>query len=147
MTGGGRARPFGTAQVRGPSMSPTLCDGDRVVVRYGVAVRPGAVVILRHPRRPDLLMIKRAVRRTAPGAWWVLGDNPFASTGDSAEFGAVPDDLVLATAFLRVRLPVGARASVRWWLTWAGSAVRRLRPDDSASARLRGNGGDGPDHR
>lgn len=138
MTTGNRPGAFGIALVTGPSMSPTLAHGDRAIVRYGTRVRPGAVVILRHPHRPDLLLIKRAARRHHDGGWWVLGDNPFTSTGDSTEFGAVPDRLILATAILRVRPPAGAPGSPRVWLTWARSAVRRLRPDPTASIRLRG---------
>ena len=45
---------IGVVEVSGPSMSPTLTTGDQVVVRYGAAVRPGHVVVLRHPFRQDL---------------------------------------------------------------------------------------------
>ena len=33
--------------MRGRSMLPTLRDGDRLLVRYGVRVRPGALVVAR----------------------------------------------------------------------------------------------------
>ncbi|HVL85806.1 MAG TPA: S26 family signal peptidase [Pseudonocardia sp.] len=71
--------------VRGPSMSPTLTDGDVLLVRFGAAARPGDVVLARWPRRPGQLSVKRAVRRDGDG-WWVLGDNPFGST-DSRVLG------------------------------------------------------------
>lgn len=62
----GRPRKrFGVVEVTGASMVPTLTNGDQVVVRYGAAVRPGDVVVLRHPFQQDLLVIKRAVERLA----------------------------------------------------------------------------------
>ncbi len=77
------------ARVTGPSMSPTVRSGDRLLVRRvapGGRVRPGDVVLARFPSRPDLLVVKR-VRREVPGGHWVEGDNPFV-TDDSRAFGA-----------------------------------------------------------
>lgn len=71
--------------VRGPSMSPTLADGDVVLVRFGVTVRAGDVVLVRWPARPGQLSVKRAQRPAGDG-WWVRGDNPFGST-DSRTLG------------------------------------------------------------
>ena len=76
-------------RVLGPSMSPTVRSGDRLLarrVRSPGAVRPGDVVLARFPARPDLLVVKR-VRRSVPGGHWVEGDNPFV-TDDSRAFGA-----------------------------------------------------------
>ncbi len=125
----GSGRQFGMARVSGPSMTPTLVDGDRVLVRYGGAIRPGSVVMLAHPTRDDLLLIKRAVRQQSDGRWWVLGDNPYTG-GDSTDFGAVPAELIVARALLRVAAPPapGRRARLRW----ARTAVRRLRPAPAA---------------
>ncbi len=128
---------LGVADVSGPSMSPTLADGDTVVIRYGAAIRAGAVVVLRHPLRPELLVIKRAVQQRPAGRWWVLGDNPFNETGDSTEYGAVPAELVLGRAFLRIRPRAAEQRSLAARLCWAFSAVRPLRADAAASARLR----------
>ncbi|MEU2393118.1 nickel-type superoxide dismutase maturation protease [Streptomyces sp. NPDC007369] len=132
----GRGSRFEVLEVAGPSMAPTLLHGDRLVVRYGAAVRPGDVVVLRHPFQQDLLVVKRAVERR-PGGWWVLGDNPFNETGDSTDYGAVPEDLVLATAVLRFRPRPGDQSSLRARLSWAVSALRPLWADASASSRLR----------
>jgi phage repressor protein C with HTH and peptisase S24 domain len=66
-------------------MSPTLSDADIVLVRRGGAPVPGAVVLVVWPARPEQLSIKRAVR-PVDGGWFVVGDNPFAST-DSRELG------------------------------------------------------------
>ncbi|TFV92532.1 S26 family signal peptidase [Blastococcus sp. CT_GayMR20] len=77
------------ARITGPSMSPTVRHGDRLLVRRvrsAAAVRPGDVVLARFPARPDLLVVKR-VLRPVPGGHWVEGDNSFA-TEDSRSFGA-----------------------------------------------------------
>jgi nickel-type superoxide dismutase maturation protease len=77
------------ARVSGPSMSPTVRHGDRLLVRRsGPAdrVTPGDVVLARFPSRPELLVVKR-VQRAAPGGHWVQGDNPLV-IDDSRAFGA-----------------------------------------------------------
>jgi nickel-type superoxide dismutase maturation protease len=76
------------ARVSGPSMSPTVRHGDRLLVRRlppGRAVPVGAVVLARFPARPELLVVKR-VRRSVPGGVWVEGDNPLVAD-DSRAFG------------------------------------------------------------
>jgi phage repressor protein C with HTH and peptisase S24 domain len=77
--------PF-AALVRGPSMVPTLRDGDALIVRRGGrGIRPGDVVVARFRSRPDLLVVKRAVR-AQDGGWWVHGDNDLV-TDDSRAYG------------------------------------------------------------
>jgi nickel-type superoxide dismutase maturation protease len=81
--------PWALARVTGPSMSPTVRSGDRLLVRRvrsAVDVRAGDVVLARFPSRPELLVVKR-VRRPVPGGHWVEGDNPFVAD-DSRAFGA-----------------------------------------------------------
>jgi nickel-type superoxide dismutase maturation protease len=76
------------ARVTGPSMSPTVRHGDRLLVRRvddPRTVGAGDVVLARFPTRPDLLVVKR-VRRAVPGGHWVEGDNPLV-TDDSRAFG------------------------------------------------------------
>jgi len=94
--------PLGWALVRGDSMRPGLVDGDRLLVRYGAAVRPGAVVVARFA--DGTLAVKRAVdrRTTRDGrpAWWLLGDNPEGV--DSRHRGLVPEADVLGVALARV---------------------------------------------
>ena len=63
------------------SMEPALHPGDWLLVRRAarpgraVRVRPGQLVIARHPARPDLLLVKRAARRE-PGGWWLSRRQP-----------------------------------------------------------------------
>ena len=80
-------------RIVGPSMEPTMRNGDWWLVRLGQRVSPGDVALLRHPLRRDLLVVKR-VRRADVDGWWVEGDNPDFSD-DSRSFGAVaPSDIV-----------------------------------------------------
>ena len=66
-------------------MLPALRPGDCLLVRRVGRVRPGDVVVARFPARPDLLVVKRAVR-PVDDRWWVEGDNP-AVTDDSRRYG------------------------------------------------------------
>ncbi|MEU2282748.1 nickel-type superoxide dismutase maturation protease [Streptomyces sp. NPDC013178] len=129
------AAPFGLAEVTGPSMVPTLHHGDQLVVRYGARVRPGDVVVLRHPFQQDLLVVKRAAERRE-GGWWVLGDNAYAG-GDSTDYGTVPDELILGTVRFRYRPLKPDQRSPLAVLRWALSAARPVLADRSASRRLR----------
>ena len=82
--------------VQGPSMLPTLRPGDCLLVRPGARVRPGQVVVARFASRPDLLVVKRAVRPVGD-RWWVEGDNA-AATDDSRRYGPAE---VLGRVWLR----------------------------------------------
>jgi nickel-type superoxide dismutase maturation protease len=89
------------ARVTGPSMSPTVRHGDRLLVRRvrsADAVRPGDVVLARFPSRPDLLVVKR-VRRAVPGGHWVEGDNQLLAD-DSRAFGPA---VVVGRVVVRLR--------------------------------------------
>ena len=109
--------PWGLARVSGASMVPAFYDGDRLLVHYGAAVGPGDVVLARDPRDPALVLLKRIARREG-GGWWLLADNPYAP-GDSRQFGAVPDALVLGRVAGRLWPPR--------WLRGFGPGRPRLR--------------------
>jgi signal peptidase I len=100
-----RWKPF-RVEISGSSMSPTLVAGD-----WALAVKPGRlrrwdVVVIEHPRRSGLEMVKRIVALPGelspdgsmlrPGEWWVEGDSPAEST-DSRQFGPVRTEHVQAT--------------------------------------------------
>src|SRR5690242_18441808 len=87
-------------EVKGDSMLPVLRPGDWLLVRTGARIRPGCVVVARHPGA-DLLVVKRAAHRDADG-WWLESDNQRAAgRQDSWDFGAVPDDLIVGRVVLR----------------------------------------------
>ena len=91
--------PIWRVAVAERSMQPALNPGDWLLVRRtagpgrALRIRPGQLVVARHPHRPDLLIVKRAVRRE-PGGWWLGADNPAAGAVDSRQFGAVPGPLI-----------------------------------------------------
>ena len=87
------------ALVRGPSMVPTLRDGDRVLVRLGGGLRPGRVVLVELPGRP--LSVKRLVAVEPGGQIRIEGDNEFGST-DSRTLGPQPAAAVRGVVLARV---------------------------------------------
>jgi phage repressor protein C with HTH and peptisase S24 domain len=66
-------------------MAPTLRHGDALLVGRGARVRPGDIVVARFRTRPDLLVVKRAIRPEGTG-WWLVGDNSLV-TDDSRIYG------------------------------------------------------------
>ena len=66
-------------------MVPTLKHGDHVMVWRGARIRGGEVVVGSFPARPDLLVVKRAVRPSG-GGWWLASDSP-AVADDSRRYG------------------------------------------------------------
>jgi signal peptidase I len=102
-------RWWGLAVVHGRSMQPTLYAGDRLLVRYGAAPRPGQIAVVRLPG-PGL-SVKR-IGWAEAGGWWIERDNR-AEGVDSWQVGPVLADAVVAVALLRVwprpRLLTGSR--------------------------------------
>jgi phage repressor protein C with HTH and peptisase S24 domain len=87
-------------------MVPTLHHGDTVLVRHGMRIRPGDVVLARFRALPDRLVLKRAVRAEDSG-WWLASDNPFAG-GD-----CVPHGVADVHARVRLRVAPGRPRGVR----------------------------------
>jgi nickel-type superoxide dismutase maturation protease len=81
------------------SMEPVLWPGDWLLVRRTRRIRPGQIVLARHPGRPTLLIVKRAARRQ-DGGWWLESVNP-AGAVDSSRFGVVPAGLIEGRVLLR----------------------------------------------
>jgi nickel-type superoxide dismutase maturation protease len=97
------------------SMEPALRPGDWLLVRRTRRVRPGQIVLARHPGRPDMLIVKRAARRV-DGGWWLESDNPEAGAVDSRRFGPVPAVLVEGRVLVRYwrRRTLIFRPNERW---------------------------------
>jgi nickel-type superoxide dismutase maturation protease len=98
--------PLWRVAVAERSMEPALRPGDWLLVRRRVRpgrpppVRPGQVVIARHPAEPARLLVKRAAR-PGPDGWWLESDNPAAGAVDSRDFGPVPSALIEGRVLLR----------------------------------------------
>jgi nickel-type superoxide dismutase maturation protease len=98
-------------------MEPALRAGDWIVVwRRFRPPRVGEIVLVRDPRDPENLMLKR-VADVTDGACTVLGDRPEEST-DSRTFGPVPLANVLGRALFRYQ-PIGRIG----WL-WRSASLR-----------------------
>ena len=102
--------PLLRVKVAEVSMLPALRPGDWLLVRRTRRIRPGQIVLARHPGRPDMLIVKRAARRVevdreAAGGWWLTSDNPAPAAVDSRRFGPVPDALIEGRVLLRYWRP------------------------------------------
>lgn len=93
--------PIHRVRIIGPSMEPVLRNGDWWLAIPRRRYRAGDVVLVRHPVRPELTLVKRLAERRESG-WWVLGDNP-RSSDDSRAFGSIPDGHVVARLVFRYR--------------------------------------------
>ncbi len=86
------------------SMEPALRPGDWLLAWRGwrgrPRVRPGQVVVARHPEQPGLLLVKRAAWRE-PDGWWLDSDNRRPGAVDSSRFGLVRSDLIEARVLTR----------------------------------------------
>tara|TARA_Y100000310_G_C20512516_1_gene729555 strand:- start:660 stop:977 length:318 start_codon:yes stop_codon:yes gene_type:complete len=84
-------------KVKKESMTPFIKEGDFVLAERMSYLfsSPGVghVVIVRHPRNPNTLLIKRIVRKRER-EFWIEGDNTLEST-DSRHFGWISNDSVM----------------------------------------------------
>ena len=96
-------------RVQGASMRPTLEPGDRVFIAPArlnqASPAIGSVVVTRHPKRPEVRMIKRLQNVEGDGLL-LLGDNQPEST-DSRQLGLIPRDHLIGTvtAYIRTQRP------------------------------------------
>jgi hypothetical protein len=86
------------AIVRGRSMTPTLSDGDRLLVHHGAAPGAGRLAVVQFS--DGVVAVKRLDHHAADG-WWVTRDNAVEGR-DSWSGGAIPEDGVLALVIARL---------------------------------------------
>ena len=79
-------------------MSPTLADGDRLLVAHGARPHAGRVAVVRFG--DGVVAVKRLDHLDADG-WWVTRDNPVEGR-DSWSAGAVPEADVVAVVLARI---------------------------------------------
>jgi nickel-type superoxide dismutase maturation protease len=99
--------PLFRARVAERSMEPALRPGDWLLARRTASIRPGQIVVARHPGRPGFLLVKRAARRVPGEGWWLISDNPAAGAADSRRFGPVPAALIEGQVLFRYRRSPG----------------------------------------
>ena len=108
-------------------MTPTLLPGDWLLVRHGARVRRGAIVLARFRRRPDLLVIKRAVAEQDGG--WLLASDNAGQGSDSRQYGVADVLATVVRVWHRSRPTAGGHAwsvARRWW----GTAPPELSPPE-----------------
>ncbi len=79
-------------RIQGDSMWPTFSDGEVLLFTAvgGHLVSEGDVVLVNHPFKPEVLMVKRVLRIEADGRFFLVGDNPDPlASEDSHNFGSV----------------------------------------------------------
>jgi SOS-response transcriptional repressor LexA len=79
-------------------MTPTLHEGDRLLVRYDAVPRPGRVAVVRFS--DGVVAVKRLDHRAQDG-WWVVRDNALEGR-DSWSAGAIASEQVLGLVVVRV---------------------------------------------
>jgi hypothetical protein len=89
---------LGMAIVRGRSMTPTLYDGDRLLVRYRADPRAGRLAVVRFA---DGVVAVKRLDHQADDGWWVTRDNAVEGR-DSWSGGAIAEDDVLALVVARL---------------------------------------------
>ena len=86
-------------RIQGDSMWPTFRDGDLLTFTDEDLdiISAGDVVLVIHPLKPDVRMVKRVLRIETNGTLFLVGDNPDPlGSEDSHNFGPVPLRLVQA---------------------------------------------------
>lgn len=93
-------------QVREQSMEPWAREGDFGLVdkMSYLFFKPkvGHVVVVRHPQRPNLFLLKRIVKESE-GMYFMKGDNALKSI-DSRHFGLLPQSSIVGKVHI-VRKP------------------------------------------
>jgi nickel-type superoxide dismutase maturation protease len=94
----GRRRAF---RVEGNSMLPTLADDDVVLIEPSVPIAVGDIVLVNHPYKQSVKILKRVSAIAADGRFSLKGDNPEEST-DSRTFGTIAQKDIIGKAVSRL---------------------------------------------
>jgi nickel-type superoxide dismutase maturation protease len=87
-------------RIEGDSMTPTLKNGQRVLVKIAANLQIGDIVVAKHPFRKTPI-IKRITEFSTGGKLFLSGDNPEEST-DSRTFGEIPAADILGKVICRL---------------------------------------------
>ena len=86
---------------KGKSMSPTLKDGERVLVDREANIEIGDIVIAKHPVEQTSEVVKRVERINEHGHYFLVGDN-LEDSNDSRHFGAVTREYISGKVVARL---------------------------------------------
>ena len=89
-------------RIEGDSMLPVLKDGDLVLINPCADLSVGDVVLVRHPFKQSVKIVKRIAEILPDEKYFLVGDNAPEST-DSRSFGAVSVKDILGKAVCRVK--------------------------------------------
>ena len=82
-------------------MTPTLTDGEVVLVDRETEVNIGDIVVAKHPIEQNSEIIKRIERIDDRGHYFLVGDN-LEDSNDSRHFGAVRRDHIKGKVVARL---------------------------------------------
>jgi nickel-type superoxide dismutase maturation protease len=89
-------------RVSGTSMRPTLDEDDVVMITARFRPAVGDIVLVEHPYKKSVSMLKRVASIAENGRVELRGDNPDEST-DSRTFGSVSLEYIKGKAVCRLR--------------------------------------------
>ena len=85
----------------GKSMSPTLNNGDVVLVDREAEIEVGDIVVAKHPIEQNSEILKRVERINERGHYFLVGDN-LEESSDSRHFGAVTREYIRGKVVARL---------------------------------------------
>jgi len=85
----------------GPSMNPTLYDGEAVLVDPNAEIKVGDIVIAKQPIEQITETTKRVKSINERGHYFLVGDN-LEDSEDSRHFGAVTRDYIKGKVVARL---------------------------------------------
>lgn len=108
-----RARAWSAVRVAGGSMAPTLLEGELLAARppFPHEPRPGQIVVARVGDREVVKRVGVPDVPLAAGEFWLVGDDPSAST-DSRTTGPVVRDAIVGVV------------RARYWPLWRARVLR-----------------------
>ncbi len=85
----------------GKSMTPTLKDGEVILVDSEAAIEVGDIVVAKHPVEQTSQIVKRVERINQHGHYFLVGDN-LQDSHDSRHFGAVRREYIKGKVVARL---------------------------------------------
>jgi nickel-type superoxide dismutase maturation protease len=89
-------------RIEGDSMSPTLEEGDLVLINPHAELKVGDIVVARHPFKESVKIIKR-IAQILPGERYILLSDNLHESSDSRSFGAIAAKDILGKAEAKIK--------------------------------------------